>query len=136
MFSWNLIPGPVNIFSAIVTSFSGLLAVILGYMFKNKKQQQDHMMQSWEELIEENSKFREEIRKDLQTVKEERDSLGLKVHDLEVKLSAVIKENLELKRKEIEMTCEIKYLKEQNIMFKNKIEEQDKAIVLLTERGR
>ena len=136
MVSFNLSQGPSNVYAAVITAITGLLAVILGYLFKNKKQQQDHMMQSWEELLEENSKFRDEIRKDLQQVKEERDSLVLKVHELERKLSDVVKENLELKRKEIEMTCEIKYLKEQNVLFRNKIEDQDKAIILLNERGK
>jgi hypothetical protein len=135
MVSFNLTQGPSNVFAAILTAITGLIAVILGYKFNVKKQEQDHLVKCWEELSEENTKFREEVRKDLQFVKEERDRLVLRVNSLDINLSQVMRENLELKRKEIEFTSEIKNLKEENVELKSRITEQDKEIALLKEKA-
>lgn len=123
-----------GVFSTAVTAITGLLAVIFGFFYRTKKQNLDHITKSWEELIEDNTNFRDEVRKDLQNVKQERDQLVLKLHMIDLKLTEVTEENLVLKKHEIELAHELESLKEENVTLKGQIDEQEKQILSLNNR--
>lgn len=101
-------------FLGAVTSF---VAAFLTYKIKINKQTN----KIWQDFFDDNMKFRDEIRKDLSNVKEERDSLTSKIIVMEEKMNAIIKENLLLKEKEMNLRFEIKKLQEENVLLKSEI---------------
>lgn len=94
----------------VISAVSGLCGVLFTFFLKNKKATITHMENSWEELIDDSASFRDEIRKDLIQVKEERDRLKAALEDVESKMEQMVKENLELKIKEVELQYKIKNL--------------------------
>ena len=101
--------------TAAIGAVTSLFAVVFGFILKSKKASIRHVEESWEELIQDSASFRDEIRRDLLMVKEERGVLQKNLILLEQKLQKIIEENLELKHKELELTHQVKYLKGQLI---------------------
>jgi hypothetical protein len=114
--------------STILSAVSGLLAVVLGYAYKTKRDEIRHINASWENLIEENVNFRREVKTDLDLVKKERDVLSDKIRSLEMKLADVIEENIAFRRREIDLVVEVRSLREENDLLKKKIAAQDQEI--------
>lgn len=101
-----------NLLTALVSAIASLLAVVLGFAIKNRRQSIKHVETSWEGLIEDSAEYREEIRQDLLMIKEERDRLKSHIFEMEKKIEEVIKDNMDLKMRELELIYEIKLLKQ------------------------
>lgn len=101
--------------AAILAGITSLCGVVFGYILKSRKTSIKHIEESWEGLIEDSASFREEIRQDMKMVKEERDRLRMALENLEKKLEEVVRENIELKLREMELAYELRRIKAERI---------------------
>lgn len=103
-----------------------VVALILGvlkFILQTRSQDLTHIDKRYQQLIEDNNSFREEVRKDLAITKKEKQELLEKVRDLETQLHKLIIENLSLKKRETELSMEVSNLKRRLQEHENKTKE-------------
>ena len=116
----------------IIGAITGLIGVFFGYKIKKSKNDQTlndslwHKSEThWESILEDNEKFRKEIKEDLEKVKKERDSVFTRLRELEVSFNELMRENLEMKKREIVLEHQIDDLKRENTELKNLLRENE-----------
>jgi len=119
--------------AGIIGAITGLLGVFFGYKIKKKKSDQtlnDSLWEKseshWASILEDNEKFRKEIKEDLQKVKQERDSVFSRLRELEISFTELMKENLEMKKREIVLEHQIDDLKRENEELKILVNDSEK----------
>lgn len=81
-----------NFITAVFGAITTLMGVVFAFVLKSRKQQN----KSVNELLEDSSYFRDELRSDLKVVKEERDHFKIKISELESELQKVNQRNIVL----------------------------------------
>lgn len=119
--------------AAVIGAVTTCLGVIFGYKIKSKNVDNlisndfwKNFHENWDTLLEENTRFRIEIKEDLELAKKEKVKLAGQLDILKIKLEEVIKENLELRKREISLNYRLQVLTDKNKELIEHVEELKK----------